>query len=571
MTPSRSKTVSLLATAAMFVSGVASAQNWLMDGGDNIRSGWNQNEHILTKGNIKSMKLLWSVKTDVVPHALHTLMGPLVVQDVPTAAGKKEMVYVLGSSDELYAFDTSTHKLAWTKHFKYDAPPAREQRPAPDAAAVGAAAPGANSGRPGGAAGGPATPAAAATPPPDPMRGSMTDPKHYNFLNPQGSTGVPAIGPEEAGGIRPIYVVDGGGVLHTLSDVTGESLRPDLKMGAVSKFALQLYRGEVIYAVYAGKTGILSTKADGTQPKPTDTKGFGGGGGLWGRRGPVISSDGTVWTTTGDGLVNLKNPANLVIGNSVVGFKKSDDGKNWVVKDWYTPPNWDWLRRRDLDPNNTPTVFNWHGKEYIAASGKECRIYLLDPKNVGGADHQTPMFKTPLVCNEIVDFQNAGSWGALSSWEDAKGTRWVLMPFWGPKHSQMHFPIENTPETKEGGQAAFKMVEKNGKAELEPVWVSRDMHRGEPNIIANGMVFSYGSGESSQQSWNDIGLNFDSSIRASHGEPAVIYVLDAETGKELWNSGDCLKAFNHFSSITVANGKVYIGTYDGMFYCFGLS
>ncbi len=570
MTVSQRKTLSVLAAGALLACGAAHAQNWLMDGGDNIRSGWNRDEHTLTKNNIQGLKLLWKVKTDVVPHALHTLMGPLVVQGVPTATGKREMVYVLGSSDTLYAFDTSAQKLAWQKTFTYEKLPQRQQGPPPEAAA-GPIAPGAASGRPEGAAGAPATPAAAATPPPDPMRGSQTDPKHFNFLNPQGSTGVPAIGPEEAGGVRPIYVVDGGGVLHTLSDVTGESLRPDIKMGAVSKFALQLYNGEVIYAVYAGKTGLLSVKADGSQTTPTTTVGFGGGGGLWGRRGPVITSDGTVWSTTGDGLVNLKNPKNLVIGNSVVGFKKSEDGKSWVVKDWYTPPNWDWLRRRDLDPNNTPTVFNWHGKEYIAASGKECRVYLLDPQSPGGADHGTPLYKTPLVCNEIVDFQNAGSWGALSSWEDAKGTRYVLMPFWGPKHSQMKFPIENTPETKEGGQAAFKMVEKNGKPELEAVWVSRDMHRGEPNIIANGMVFSYGSGENSQQSWNDIGLNFDSSIRASHGQPAVIYVLDAETGKELWTSGDTIKAFNHFSSITVANGKVYLGTYDGMFYCFGLS
>ncbi len=556
MTTTPCKTLSVCA-GAMLLCGASLGQNWLMDGGDNIRSGWQRDEHILTKSNVKNMKLLWKVQTDVEPHALHALMGPLVVQDVPVSGGKKEMVYVLGASDTLYAFDTATHTCVWEKHFTYKSLPPRQQGPPPDVAA--------------GTAGANRPITVAPAPPADPSRGSQTDPKHYNFLNPQGSTGVPAIGPEEAGGVRPIYVVDGGGVLHTLSDVTGESLRPDIKMGAPSKFALQLYRGEVLYAVYAGKTGIVSAKADGSQTQPTTTTGFGGGGGLWGRRGPVMTSDGTAWTTTGDGLVNLSNPNNLVIGNSVVGFKKSDDGQHWVVKDWYTPPNWDWLRRRDLDPNNTPTVFNWHGKEYIAASGKECRVYLLDPHNVGGPNHDTPLYKTPLVCNEIVDFQNAGSWGALSSWEDAKGTRWVLMPFWGPKHSQMHFPIENTPETKEGGQAAFKMVEKNGKPELEPVWVSRDMHRGEPSVIANGMIFAYGSGDNTQQSWTDIGLNFDSSIRASKGVPVKLYVLDAETGKELWGSGDAIKGFNHFSSVTVANGKVYLGTYDGMFYCFGLS
>jgi outer membrane protein assembly factor BamB len=62
----------------------------------------------------------------------------------------------------------------------------------------------------------------------------------------------------------------------------------------------------------------------------------------------------------------------------------------------------------------------------------------------------------------------------------------------------------------------------------------------------------------------------DSTIRASLSGHAQIYVLDGATGKELWNSGDTITSFNHFSGITVANGKVYMGTYDGELYCFGL-
>ena len=42
------------------------------------------------------------------------------------------------------------------------------------------------------------------------------------------------------------------------------------------------------------------------------------------------------------------------------------------------------------------------------------------------------------------------------------------------------------------------------------------------------------------------------------------------TGKQLWSSGDTIKTFNHFSGITVANGRVYLGDYDGTLYCFGL-
>ena len=93
---------------------------------------------------------------------------------------------------------------------------------------------------------------------------------------------------------------------------------------------------------------------------------------------------------------------------------------------------------------------------------------------------------------------------------------------------------------------------------------------GEPVVIANGMIFGYGSGEETKQAWPDIGLNFDSSIRAAKSTHATLYVLDGQTGEELYSSGEQITSFNHFSGLTVANGRVYIGTYDGTLYCFGL-
>ena len=36
------------------------------------------------------------------------------------------------------------------------------------------------------------------------------------------------------------------------------------------------------------------------------------------------------------------------------------------------------------------------------------------------------------------------------------------------------------------------------------------------------------------------------------------------------SSGEQITSFNHFSGLTVANGRVYIRTYDGTLDCFGL-
>ena len=52
---------------------------------------------------------------------------------------------------------------------------------------------------------------------------------------------------------------------------------------------------------------------------------------------------------------------------------------------------------------------------------------------------------------------------------------------------------------------------------------------------------------------------------------AALYALDALTGKELWSSGTQIESWNHFSGLTVANGRAYIATFDGVLYCFGVA
>jgi outer membrane protein assembly factor BamB len=515
----------IVLAALVLCCGLALGENWLTDGGNAQRTGWNTEEHTLTKDNIKNLKLLWKVDTGNNPRALHSLMTPLVVDSVPTSSGAKEVVYLEGVSDNLYAIDAKTGKMLWQRHFTYTPPPAR-----------------------GGGFG----------------QAQPSDPKHLNFLGPGGSTDVPAIGPADSSGDRTLYIDDGGGNLHSIDIASGEDEKPTVEVGS-SKFSLQLYNNTIIFAGGGGITSLDITKPDA---EPVRSSGFGRSGGLWGRRGPAIDSMGTVWTTTGDGNVDTSNPNNLIVADSMVGFRQENGV--WKVWNWFTPPNWAWLWHRDLDPNNTPTIFTYKGRELMASSGKECRVFLLDPRDPGGPDHHVPLYKTPLFCNVDADFQNAGSWGALSSWEDSDGTRYVIVPFWGPVNPDFKFPITNDPTPAEGGEAAFKVVDDGGKPTLQPVWVSHDMHRGEPSIIADGMIFAYGSGENTQQAWPDIGLNFDSTIRAAKSGHATIYVLDAKNGKELWSSGDQIASFNHFSGITVANGKVYLGTYDGTFYCFGL-
>ena len=40
-------------------------------------------------------------------------------------------------------------------------------------------------------------------------------------------------------------------------------------------------------------------------------------------------------------------------------------------------------------------------------------------------------------------------------------------------------------------------------------WISRDMNRAEPPVIAGGVIFAYGNGEDTDQARFDIGLAYN--------------------------------------------------------------
>jgi len=158
----------------------------------------------------------------------------------------------------------------------------------------------------------------------------------------------------------------------------------------------------------------------------------------------------------------------------------------------------------------------------------------------------------------------------MATWQDSDGPRWVLAPFWGPVHPKFTVPVSYGP-VEHGAIVAFKVEEKYGKTVLTPAWMSRDMDQAEPPVIANGVIYAYGSGENNTQATPEEGLGANTSAeRIKKSTHAVLYALDAETGKELWSSGNEITSFAHFSGLSIANGRVYLGTYDSTLYSFGI-
>jgi hypothetical protein len=390
---------------------------------------------------------------------------------------------------------------------------------------------------------------------------------------------VPTVAPAETPGTYTIYAVAWDGRVHQVNLSDGKEIAPPEKFMPPNgkPYALNLVNGVIYTASAQGCGGVPNGFYAFDLKTRRSTTFTPAGGGMWGRRGTSISPEGVAYLGTGDGLFN---PTTKNLGNTIVGAKVDDNGELQLV-DYFAPPNANFLWRRDLDMNVTPVIFDEGGRHFLVSSSKECRLWLLDRDALGGDDHRTTVYTTPLLCNDPQAFDAHGVWGALATWKDAQGTRWIDVPFWGPVSTEFHAPIEHARPTQ-GGVAAYKLEQQNGQWKLNPAWLSRNMNLAEEVLVANGVVYAYGGGEDATQTvpdsaWNSQGggvygggLNSSSERRIPNSEHATVYALDALTGRELWSSGNQITSWNHFSGITVANGRVYLATFDGKLYCFGL-
>src|SRR3954454_21289574 len=156
---------------------------WPTDGGGPRRIGWQTDEHILTKENAKDLQILWKLKFDNKPREMHSLFPPLIVENINTSAGRKQIAIEAGISDNIYAIDVDAGEVLWQKHFEY--PPITEGR-------------GMHPGDP---------------------------------LCPGGQTATPIIGPPNASGDRTLYALAGNGDLHTMNVADGKEITPPVRFG----------------------------------------------------------------------------------------------------------------------------------------------------------------------------------------------------------------------------------------------------------------------------------------------------------------------------------------------------
>jgi hypothetical protein len=325
------------------------AADWLTDGGDIQRTSWQKDEKVLSTSTVKNMKLLWKVRLDNQPHEMHALFPPLIISKAETPAGPKEIAIVAGSSDNIFAIDVAKGSLIWSKHFDSGSLETNTTRSA-------------------------------------------------GALCPGGLTATPVVGPGATPGKYTIYAASWDGSLHQLNAADGEDIAPpSLFMPSNGKpYGLNLVDG-VIYTTTAqgcgGNPNLIYAYDLKTHTVATFSP---GSGAMWGRKGPAVGSDGTIYTGTGDGSYH---PENGQFGMSIIGVKQDPASRMMAIKDYYGPSNAEWLLKKDLDLSVTPSIFEYKGRELMVSSSKECAVWLMDTKALGGGDHRTPLYRSPVLCN----------------------------------------------------------------------------------------------------------------------------------------------------------------------------
>jgi hypothetical protein len=527
--------------------------DWMTDNADAQRSAWIRTDGKIRKDTLNQpggFQFLWKMKVKNAPKGLNNLMPPAALDRLIGYRGFRMLGFFAGSSNNLFTIDTDLGRMEWEKTLQvapstalstltcpggmttgvvrpalFSIPPApttdvmRSGRNTPAKSAVGEPGQGAvtlANVRPN-----PPRPAnQAAAPQANPM---LVQQRRVNQANPPGG--------QLGAGPFLVYALASDGKLHSMHLSNGADYQPPAQFIPANANATGLFVGDEyayvvtqngcngvangIWAMNLVNKEVVSFKAD-----------------IAGSAGMAFDADGNLYVVTASGG---DRP------NSLLAL----DGKTLAIKSAFSAGTPEF--------SSSPVVFVHKDKTLIAATTKDGRVHLFD-----SADLSKPLVVSSATV-KAADFAP----GALASWQDLSGTRWILAAASAAQATQLGFPAANGALTK-GAVIAWKVVEANGALTLQPGWASRNLVGPLTPTIINGVVFATSSGQFQTSDSKVTAVQ-----RALRSGRAVLYALDGMTGKELWNSGATMTSWATSGALSGGMSQIYVTTYDGTIYTFG--
>jgi outer membrane protein assembly factor BamB len=503
------------------VSALTAANNWPAVGGGPQRENWARAEAMLSRDTAGAIELIYSRKLDNQSRATYSLTPPLVLGNLISYRGFKEMLFVGGSSDNVYSVDAVLNRVLWSTKLPVSGNPlAKAATDACPGGLGGIVMSGTSAGGPGGIVG------AIRRGGPGPAAAAQNAGRSGLVLGLSGGFGrnglILAVGSD--GSIHPLYQSNGAPFGSPL-----KFLPPNSSVRGLNFFDNTLYASTIDGCGGPNAVYAIDLSQDAMPVAKFET----GGSGTLGTAGPAIGNDGVVY-------VQIATGRGETVGDyhdTVLALSP----KTLQVKDYFTPasaPGAPTGMARGI----TPVVFRWNNKDLVVAATRDGQMFALDSTSIGGTDHRTPLAQTPALGPIRTSF---------ASWEDPDtGTRWIYAPIWGASTPPAGFQRSNGAAPN-GAIAAFTVQTRDGRPALTLQWISRDLLT--PAVsVANGLVFALSSGDSNN--------------------PAALYALDATTGREVFTSGRRVTGVigPGARGLAVANGRVYFTTQDNTVYCFGI-
>ena len=185
------------------------------------------------------------------------------------------------------------------------------------------------------------------------------------------------------------------------------------------------------------------------------------------------------------------------------------------------------FKQAGADFVSSPVVFRAENRDIVAVQRNDGQVLLLDGAAPGGA----PLASSAALGNSP-RFRPRG----LAVWQDAAEQWWIAA-------------------TTSTSVISWKVEVKGSSVSLNEGWKFGNLQAPLAPLVVNNLVFVLSSGDSG----------------AKRGS-AVLYALDATSGKVLWNSGKSLTTYvPQSSAIWNSMGQVLVGAADSTLYAFGMT
>jgi hypothetical protein len=259
--------------------------------------------------------------------------------------------------------------------------------------------------------------------------------------------------------------------------------------------------------------------------------------GVWqGGQGLTVDDAGNILAITGNGSVDQSKGS---FGNSVIRINKSTS----EIEDYFTPYNWDYLNKYDIDLG-CGGLLHIPGRNIVIAPSKQGKLYVLDTNNLGGArkNDDTHALQAFQACEAHIH-------GTPIYWDGPNGPEVFV---W----------------SEEDYLKAFQFV--NDRLVTSPLMKSAFPG---PHGMPGGYMTLSSDGKKPGSAVLWVLLPWIGDANKSPA-PGVLRAFDPETLREIWNSEksifDDSNILPKFLPPVVANGKVYVVSKEGMLNVYGL-